>query len=129
MDAAAPMTAGSGGGAGMHEAKQIIKEGLSEYFIYTVEGTETIPNGWSKRMRSFAGERRARSRSSTAIGPPEYGDQLVRMYLLTNDEKSKLGTTPLPDGMVRVFRDNGRDGLCYLRRRRSSTSRSATRSN
>ncbi len=43
--------------------------------------------------------------------PPEYGDQLVRMYLLTNDKESKLGTTPLPDGMVRVFRDNGRDGL------------------
>ena len=31
--------------------KEIIKEGLSEYFIYTIEGTETIPNGWSKRMR------------------------------------------------------------------------------
>ena len=35
---------------------------------------------------------------------PEYGHQLVRMYLLTNDKESKLGTTPLPDGMVRVFR-------------------------
>ena len=46
--------------------------------------------------------------------PAEYGDQLVRMYLLTNDKDSKLGTTPLPDGMVRVFRQNGRDGLSYL---------------
>ena len=36
--------------------KEIIKEGLSEYFIYTIEGTETIPNGWSKRMRSFEGQ-------------------------------------------------------------------------
>jgi hypothetical protein len=36
------------------------------------------------------------------------------MYLLTNDEKSQLGTSPLPDGIVRVFRDNGRDGLSYL---------------
>ena len=42
--------------------------------------------------------------------PAEYGDQLVRMYLLTNDKDSKLGTTPLPDGTARVFRDNGRDG-------------------
>src|SRR6478752_5702871 len=32
---------------------QEIKEGLSEYFIYTIEGTETIRNGWSKRIRSF----------------------------------------------------------------------------
>ena len=46
--------------------------------------------------------------------PREYGDQLVRMYLLTNDKESKLGTTPLPDGIVRVFRNNGRDGLSYL---------------
>ena len=36
-----------------------------------------------------------------------------RMYLLTNDKESKLGTTPLPDGMVRVFRQNGRGGLSY----------------
>jgi hypothetical protein len=33
--------------------KQIVKEGLSEYFLYTIEGTETIPNGWSKRLLSF----------------------------------------------------------------------------
>jgi hypothetical protein len=46
--------------------------------------------------------------------PAEYGDQLVRMYLLTNDKPSKLGETPLPDGTVRVFRDNGRDGLSFL---------------
>ena len=46
--------------------------------------------------------------------PVEYGDQLVRMYLMTNDEKSKLGATPLPDGTVRVFRDNGRGGLSNL---------------
>jgi hypothetical protein len=93
--------------------KQIIKEGLSEYFIYTVEGTETIPNGWSKRMRSL---------DATAVPfkiqyryrPVEYGDQLVRMYLLTNNKDSKLGTSPLPDGVVRVFRDNGREGLSYL---------------
>ncbi len=36
------------------------------------------------------------------------------MYLLTNNKESKLGTTPMPDGMVRVFRQNGRDGLSYL---------------
>jgi hypothetical protein len=46
--------------------------------------------------------------------PQEYGDQLVRMYLMTNDEESKRGDTPLPDGVVRIFRDNGRDGLSYL---------------
>jgi hypothetical protein len=46
--------------------------------------------------------------------PAEYGQDLVRMYLLTNDKESKLGTTPLPDGTFRVFRQNGRDGLSFL---------------
>jgi hypothetical protein len=93
--------------------KAIRKEGLSEYFIYTIEGTETVPNGWSKRLRSFEVEQvpmhiqyRYRSR--------EYGDQLVRLYLLTNDKASKLGATPLPDGQVRVFQENAQNGLSYL---------------
>jgi hypothetical protein len=46
--------------------------------------------------------------------PAEYGDRLVRMYLLTNDKESKLGATPLPDGVVRLFRRSGRDGLSFL---------------
>ena len=109
----APATRSEPGDDKPAEQKQIIKEGLSEYFIYTIEGTETINNGWSKRLRSIEASSvpfkiQYRFRSA------EYGDQLVRVYLLTNDEKSKLGTTPLPDGQVRVFRDNGRDGLSYL---------------
>jgi hypothetical protein len=99
--------------SGGAEPKQIIKEGLSEYFIYTIDGTETIQNGWSKRIRSL---------DATAVPlaiqyryrPAEYGDQLVRMYLMTNNKDSKLGTSPLPNGTIRVFRDNGRDGLSYL---------------
>jgi hypothetical protein len=103
----------AGAAPGKGRPKEVIKEGLSEYFLYTIEGTETIPNGWSKRMRSFQGltvpfDIQYRYRV------PEYGDQLVRMYLLVNDKDSGLGTTPLPDGMVRVFRDNGRDGLSFL---------------
>jgi hypothetical protein len=102
-----------GGGAVELDEKKIVKEGLSEYFIFTIEGTETIQNGWSKQMRSF---------DATAVPfkvqyryrPQEYGEQLVRMYLLTNNKESKLGTSPLPDGVVRVFRENGRDGLSYL---------------
>ncbi|BBO30578.1 hypothetical protein PLANPX_0190 [Lacipirellula parvula] len=111
-DAATPTLAGMGGGE-LAEAKQIVKEGLSEYFIYTVEGTETIPNGWSKRLHSFEAND-APLKIEYRYRPREYGDQLVRMYLLANDEESHLGTTPLPDGVVRVFRNNGRDGLSYL---------------
>ena len=31
---------------------KIVKEGLSEYFIFTVEGQQTIRTGWSQRMIS-----------------------------------------------------------------------------
>src|SRR6187549_1918681 len=101
------------GSAKNPQEKQIVKEGLSEYFIYTIEGTETIKNGWSKRMRSLEGKQ-ILFKIEYRYRPLEYGDQLVRLYLLKNEVASKLGTTPLPDGVVRVFRDNGRDGLSYL---------------
>ncbi len=93
--------------------KQIVKEGLSEYFIYTIEGTETIKNGWSKRLRSLEGKQ-VPLQIEYRYRPQEYGEQLVRMYLLKNDVASLLGTTPLPDGVVLVYRDNGREGLSYL---------------
>jgi len=104
---------GGGGGAGEPQApKEVVKEGLSEYFIYTIEGTETIPNGWAKRLRSFDAAK-VSLKIQFRYRPAEYGDRLVRMYLLTNDKESKLGTTPMPDGTWRVFRQNG-DGLSYL---------------
>ena len=81
--------------------KEIVKEGLSEYFIYTIEGTETVNNGWSKRMRSLKPVR-VPLKIQYRYREPEYGQQLVRMYLMCNDVESKLGTTPLPDGAVRV---------------------------
>jgi hypothetical protein len=102
------------GVGGAHAApKEIIKEGLSEYFIYTIPGTETVPHRWSKRMRLFHGKQ-VPFRIQYRYRPAEYGDELVRLYLLRNDEASGLGSTPLPDGVVRVYRDNGRGGLSYL---------------
>ncbi len=92
--------------------KEIVKEGLSEYFIYTIEGTESIPNGWAKRLRSFDAAR-VPVTIQYRYRPAEYGERLARMYILTNDKDSKLGTTPLPDGTFRLFRKSG-DGLSYL---------------
>ncbi len=99
--------------AGGGGAKEIIKEGLSEYFIYTIEGTETIRHTWSKRMRLLQGTS-VPFEITYRYRPAEYGEQLVRLYILRNDEASSLGTTPLPDGTVRLFRQNGHDGLSYL---------------
>jgi len=106
-------------GEALDEAKEagrppeIIKEGLSEYFIYTIEGVQTVPNGWSKRLSSFAA-RQVKFDILYRLRPHQYGDRPVRFFILKNDAEHKLGTTPLPDGVVRTFRDNGKDGLAFL---------------
>jgi hypothetical protein len=82
------------------EAKQIVKEGLSEYFLFAVPGEETVRNGWSKRMRLFAPDegKKVPFRIEYRYRPQEYGEELVRMFLVRNDTASTLGTSPLPDG-------------------------------
>lgn len=101
------------------DAKQIVKQGLSEYFIFTIEGTETVPNNSRKRLPSFAADA-APLKVQYRYRPRQYGDQLVRMFLMTNDTDSDMGTSPLPDGQVRVFRqkEDGR-GLSFLARQQT----------
>ena len=55
---------GAGGGAAVFDEsdfklKEVVKESLSEYFLYTVEGRDTIPNGWAKRLPSFKTDRKS----------------------------------------------------------------------
>jgi len=87
----------------LKEAKQIIKEGLSEYFLYTIEGTETIPTGWSKRLPSLEAD------SVPVVNlykyeEERYGNFVVRFVSFKNDKQHKLGETPIPDGVIKVFR-------------------------
>ncbi|MBL9120315.1 MAG: hypothetical protein JNL80_10430 [Phycisphaerae bacterium] len=109
-----------GGSGGLAEdkadRKEIVKEGLSEYFIFTVPGEETVRNGWSKRMRLFAPDegKKVPFRIEYRYRPQEYGEELVRMFLVRNDTASTLGTSPLPDGAVRLFRRTSDDGLSVL---------------
>jgi hypothetical protein len=105
--------AGLGGGGAMDakiKQQEIIKEGLSEYFLYTVEGRDTIPNTWSKRLPSF----RASEVPLTSYYKYEkefYGDEVRRFYRFTNSTPSKLGTEPLPDGSVYALRFASDDKL------------------
>jgi hypothetical protein len=92
---------------------RIVKEGLSEYFIFTVEGRQTVKTGWSQRLVSF----RAREVPFEVIyryRPHQYGNRPVRFFILANDVDYKLGESPLPDGVIRVFRDNGKGGLGFF---------------
>ncbi|MBW8017662.1 MAG: DUF4139 domain-containing protein [Planctomycetes bacterium] len=84
--------------------KVIKKEGLSEYFLYTIPGTETIPNRWSKRLPSFD------TASIPVVNLYKYNEQMygrsvVRFLSFKNDKKHKLGLTPIPGGAMKVYRD------------------------
>ncbi|MBA7585874.1 hypothetical protein ES708_27866 [subsurface metagenome] len=89
--------------AGAARPKEIRKEGLSEYFLYTIEGTETILNGWSKRLISF-----------DVMDVPvvnlykheekRYGLSVLRFLSFKNDKEHKLGDTPIPGGMLKAYR-------------------------
>lgn len=83
--------------------REIVKEGVSEYFMYTVEGRDTIPNGWSRRMPSFKAEA-VPITSYYKFEKERWGDQVIRYYQFTNSVASKLGKEPLPDGRVTALR-------------------------
>jgi len=91
---------------------QVVKEGLSEYFIFTVEGTQTIKNGWSRRMVSFRAKE-VPFEIVYRLRPHQYGPKPVRFFMLANDEDHKMGASPLPDGVIRVFRAGAEGGLNY----------------
>jgi len=84
------------------QRKNIEKEGLSEYFLYTIEGTETIPNEWGKRLLSFEADDIPVA-SRCKYDEERWGDRTIRFLSFANDKEHKLGETPIPDGAVRVY--------------------------
>jgi hypothetical protein len=84
--------------------KEVVKEGLSEYFLYTIEGTETIPNGWSKRLQGFDAAE-IPVVNLYKYEEDRYGLSVVRFLSFKNDEEHKLGQTPIPDGTLKVYRN------------------------
>lgn len=115
LDSAGADTNG-GNNEPMADAPVIVKEGLSEYFLFTVPGAQTVKHGWSKRLRLFAPDRGGVVPFATEYRyrPQEYGERLVRVLLVRNDETSSLGESPLPDGSVQLFRRTADDGLSVL---------------
>jgi len=105
---------GGGFGLGQLKPKEIIKEGLSEYFLYTIEGTETIPDKWGKRLQSFD----INDINVTGLykyDEERWGKQTVRFLSFANDDKHNLGQTPLPNGNIRIYGTADADGhLSYV---------------
>ncbi|HWN94812.1 MAG TPA: DUF4139 domain-containing protein [Methylomirabilota bacterium] len=90
--------------------REIVREGVSEYFMYTVEGRDTIPNGWSKRLPSFKTPA-VPITSYYKFEKERWGDRVMRYYQFTNSLANKLGREPLPNGDVKAFRFVSDDSL------------------
>jgi hypothetical protein len=94
--------------------KDIRKEGLSEYFLYSIEGTEDIANGWGKRLISFTVPE-VPVKNLYRYEEERYGSSTVRFLSFANDRKHNMGSEPIPGGLVKVFRDTGDEGyLSYV---------------
>jgi hypothetical protein len=97
-------------GLALHfKPKEITKEGLSEYFLYTIEGTETIPTGFSKRLLSFDVDE-VPVVNLYKYEEERYGTSVVRFLSFKNDKEHELGETPIPGGMLKVYRNAGGEG-------------------
>ncbi|MHC4742475.1 MAG: hypothetical protein ACYS8Z_11220, partial [Planctomycetota bacterium] len=94
--------AGVAGGFGGMRPKEIKKEGLSEYFLYTIEGTETIPDKWGKRLLSFEAED-IEVESLYKYDEARWGGQTIRFVKFANDEEHNLGDSPIPNGNVKIY--------------------------
>ena len=88
----------------MASPKEITKEGLSEYFLYTIEGKETIPTGWSKRLLSFEVDE-VPVVNLYKYEEERYGASVVRFLSFKNDKEHELGESPIPGGMLKVYKN------------------------
>ena len=114
-----------GGAFVLRKPKKVKKEGLSEYFIFTVEGTETVMNGWSKQLRAIT-VKKVPLILLYKLSDKETGGQLRKFYKFYNKEikpeggekrdesLGQLGECPLPDGNVRAFRVAKNEDLSYV---------------
>jgi hypothetical protein len=84
------------------ERKEVKKEGLSEYFLYTIEGTETIPDKWGKRLLSFEAND-IPVKSLYKYDEERWEAETIRFVAFTNDQKHNLGQTPIPNGDVKIY--------------------------
>ncbi len=92
---------------GASKKKKITKKRLSEYQLYTIEGYETIPDGWGKRLPSFTAQEIGVT-NLYKFEAERWGPDTMRYLSFANTAAHQLGDTPLPKGQVRVF--NNVDG-------------------
>ncbi len=95
------------------ELKAIFKEQLSEYVLYSIEGTENIVNTWAKRLQAFD-VKEIPVKALYRYDERRYGYQVQRLLSFVNDDEHQLGQNPLPEGAVTLFRQNADQSLSFV---------------
>ena len=114
------------GGQKPEAPKQVVKQGLSEYFLFTIEGREDIKDKEPKRLVALKAVEvplesiyklsdRTRDQAFTKF----YRFKNVKLLDDSGKEKKlptmeNLGLSPLPNGMVRLFSEYKNHDLAYV---------------
>ena len=93
--------------------KEVAKKTLSEYVLYTIEGTEDLADQWGKRLLSFEAND-IPVESLYKYDESRWGNQAIRFVSFANDTEHELGQTPLPQGMIRLFGQAAQGGLTFV---------------
>ena len=106
--------------------KQVKKQGLSEYFIFTIAGREDIKHQEPKRLVSMD-VAEVPLAAIYKLTDRDGGQRFTKYYRFKNkkllDKRGKeqalpdmenLGVSPLPDGMVRLFSEYANQDLAYV---------------
>ena len=115
-----------GAGTPAQTPKQVVKQGLSEYFLFTIEGREDIKDKEPKRLVSMT-VADVPLECIYKLSDRDGGTQFTKFYRFENakllDEQGEekdlsamenLGLSPLPDGMVRLFSEYRNKDLAYV---------------
>jgi len=94
------------------DAKNILKAAVSEYYLYSIEGTEDLENGWGKQLPNPRVDE-VPIDVSYEYNPIKFGSETVKFYKFKNDTAHKLGETPQPEGTWYVYSGDMRGGLRY----------------
>ncbi len=114
------------GGLVLEQQKDVQKEGLSEYFLFTIEGREDIKDREPKQLVALKAAE-VPLESIYKLSDRASEQQFTKFYRFKNikllDEKGKekklsamenLGLSPLPNGMVKLFSEYKNKDLAYV---------------
>ncbi|MGD8239073.1 MAG: DUF4139 domain-containing protein [Armatimonadota bacterium] len=88
----------------------VTPEALGQSYIYEIGGRHEMKDEW--RVRFAALESAASPcRVLHKFDPPLYGARVRKFYVVTNDQASGLGTSPLASGEAYVLRTRAAQGL------------------